>query len=209
MVHSKASPPGRASSRRAALTDAGVDGGARADRNLGLPAGKRLTWSPPPGSCTELVVANRAQVHENFGGERAASQARHDSGERVVVRVGLMTTAKHKVAPAVRIRSAEEGDIDALMELEHRVFSTDRLSRRSLRRFLNAPSAELLVAEEPGGRLAGTAILLFRPRSAVARLYSIAVAPHMGGRGVASMLLRAAEDCAVPRRCGSLPLEVH
>jgi ribosomal protein S18 acetylase RimI-like enzyme len=121
-----------------------------------------------------------------------------------------MTTAKHKVvAPAVRIRSAEEGDIDALMELEHRVFSTDRLSRRSLRRFLTAPSAELLVAEEPEGRLAGTAILLFRPRSAVARLYSIAVAPHMGGRGVASMLLRAAEEFATSRACSSIRLEVH
>jgi len=39
-----------------------------------------------------------------------------------------------------------------------------------------------MVAEGKG--LSGTAIVLFRPRSAVARLYSIAVAPHMSGKGV-------------------------
>src|SRR5215212_10005667 len=115
----------------------------------------------------------------------------------------------HHRAPAVRIRTAEEGDIDALMQLEHRVFDIDRLSRRSLRRFLTAPSAELLVAEEADGRLAGTAILLFRPRSKLARLYSIAVAPYMSGRGIASMLLRASEEFAVRRGCGSVRLEVH
>ena len=65
------------------------------------------------------------------------------------------------------------------------------------------------MAEEADGRLAGTAILLFRPRSAVARLYSIAVAPHMGGRGVASMLLRVAEEYAIRRDCSCIRLEVH
>src|SRR5436190_13649320 len=91
----------------------------------------------------------------------------------------------------IRVRPAERGDIDALMELEHRVFATDRLSRRSLRHFLQSPTSAVIVAQEPNGRLAGTAIVLFRPRSMVARLYSIAVAPHMGGRGVGPMLLAA------------------
>jgi len=115
----------------------------------------------------------------------------------------------HHPAPAVRIRTAKEGDIDALMQLEHRVFDIDRLSRRSLRRFLRAPSAELLVAEEADGHLAGTAILLFRPSSKAARLYSIAVAPDMSGRGVAPLLLQHAEELAVKRGCGSIRLEVH
>ena len=119
-----------------------------------------------------------------------------------------MTKAAIQPAPPVRVRAARAGDLDALVALEQQVFDTDQLSRRSLRRFLGVPSAELLVAEGRGG-LAGTAIVLFRPRSAVARLYSIAVAPHMGGRGVASILLRAAEDCALRRRCGSIQLEVH
>jgi ribosomal protein S18 acetylase RimI-like enzyme len=113
-----------------------------------------------------------------------------------------------KAAPAVRVRKAQAADLDALDALEHRVFATDHLSRRSLRHFLRSPTAEVLVAEH-GGDLAGTAIVLFRPRSSVARLYSIAAAPHMGGRGVGTMLLAAAEQAAVERGCGSIRLEVH
>jgi hypothetical protein len=51
--------------------------------------------------------------------------------------------------------------------------------------------------------------VLFRPRSMVARLYSIASAPHMGGRGVGSLLLAAAEEAALARDCTSIRLEVH
>jgi N-acetylglutamate synthase-like GNAT family acetyltransferase len=47
----------------------------------------------------------------------------------------------------VRIRAAKARDLDALVELESRVFATDRLSRRSLRRFLTAESAAFMVAE--------------------------------------------------------------
>src|SRR4051812_27460918 len=93
----------------------------------------------------------------------------------------LSSSLAHRPAPQAHVRLAGRGDIDALMELEHKVFETDRLSRRSLARLLRSPTAQVLVAQEPGGDLAGTAIVLFRPRSAVARLYSIAVAPHMGG----------------------------
>ena len=115
----------------------------------------------------------------------------------------------HKPLSSVRVRAAVPGDLAALVELEHRVFATDRLSRRSLRRFLNLRTAVMTVAEGEGGHLAGTAILLFRAHSAVARLYSIAVAPHMGGRGVASMLLAAVEEMARKRGCTSVRLEVH
>jgi ribosomal protein S18 acetylase RimI-like enzyme len=51
--------------------------------------------------------------------------------------------------------------------------------------------------------------VLFRPRSAVARLYSIAVAPHMSGKGVASRLLKAVERVARRRGCTTIRLEVH
>jgi ribosomal protein S18 acetylase RimI-like enzyme len=108
----------------------------------------------------------------------------------------------------VHTRKAEPGDVAALTELEQRVFATDRLSRRSLRRFLTSPSAEVIVAEQ-GAELAGTAIVLFRPRSVVARLYSISVAPQMGGRGVGPMLLEAAEGAALARGCRAIRLEVH
>ena len=113
-----------------------------------------------------------------------------------------------QTTPAVRLRQAEEADLDALDALEHRVFATDHLSRRSLRHFLRSPTAAVIVAEHDGD-LAGTAIVLFRPRSSVARLYSIAVAPHLGGRGLGPMLLAAAEAAAVERGCGAIRLEVH
>jgi ribosomal protein S18 acetylase RimI-like enzyme len=114
----------------------------------------------------------------------------------------------HVPAPDVCVRKAERGDLDALLALEQRVFATDRLSRRSLARFLASPTAELIVAYE-NGTLAGTAIVLFREASAVARLYSIAVAPHQGGRGVAQLLLGAAEAAAAGRDCRAMRLEVH
>src|SRR5262249_12851734 len=77
------------------------------------------------------------------------------------------------------------------------------------------PATLSKVAQRGGDRrsarraLAGSAIVLFRPRSVVARLYSIAVAPQMGGRGVGAMLLAAAEAAAVARCCRAIRLEVH
>src|SRR3989442_12881747 len=97
----------------------------------------------------------------------------------------------HAPVAEIRVRKAERGDIDALSELEHRVFAIDRLSRPSLRRFLQSPIAEVIVAQH-GDRLAGSAIVLFRPRSVVARLYSIAGGPPMGGRRGGPMLIQAA-----------------
>src|SRR5947209_13461225 len=120
----------------------------------------------------------------------------------------MRTQTLQKSSPAIRLRKAQAADLEALDTLEHRVFATDHLSRRSLRHFLGSPTAEVMVAEQDGD-LAGTAIVLFRPRSAVARLYSIAVAPHIGGRGVGPMLLAAAEAAAIARDCGSIRLEVH
>jgi len=114
----------------------------------------------------------------------------------------------HAPAPPIRARKAERSDLDALLDLEHRVFATDRLSRRSLRRFLQSATAQVIVADD-GGRLAGAAVMLFRPNSAVARLYSIAVVPHLTGRGIGAMLLAAAEEAALARDCTSIRLEVH
>jgi ribosomal protein S18 acetylase RimI-like enzyme len=120
----------------------------------------------------------------------------------------MRTQMAHQSTPAVRLRKAAAADLEALDALEHRVFTADHLSRRSLRHFLGAPTAEVIVAEQDG-ELAGTAIVLFRPRSSVARLYSIARAPHMGGRGLGPMLLAAVEAVAVERGCGTIRLEVH
>jgi ribosomal protein S18 acetylase RimI-like enzyme len=110
--------------------------------------------------------------------------------------------------PAIRIRAAVLSDIDTLLELEQRVFTVDQLSRRSLRRFLGSPTAKVIVAAIDG-HLAGAAVVLFRPRSTVARLYSIAVAPQLAGRGVGPALLAATERAAKLGNCRCVRLEVH
>ncbi len=119
-----------------------------------------------------------------------------------------MTRPPPRSPPAVKLRRGRIGDLDALIAIEQAVFDTDILSRRSFRRFVAAPAAALLVAEE-GGKLAGYALVLYPPRSKHARLYSIAVAPHIGRRGVGTLLLAAAEAAARRRGRRSMRLEVH
>ena len=111
-------------------------------------------------------------------------------------------------SPQIEIRPARRADLDALMELEQRVFATDRLSRRSMRRLLSSPAARVVVAEI-GGRLAGAAVALVRPRSRVARLYSIGVVPKLSGQGVAAALLGAVETAAIAGKFRCVRLEVH
>jgi ribosomal protein S18 acetylase RimI-like enzyme len=106
------------------------------------------------------------------------------------------------------VRPARGKDLEALIDLEQRVFATDRLSRASLRRLLASKTARVIVAEV-GTRLAGAAVVLFRAHATVARLYSIAVAPPMSGKGVAAVLLAAAERAAAVRKCRCMRLEVH
>jgi ribosomal protein S18 acetylase RimI-like enzyme len=111
--------------------------------------------------------------------------------------------------PPLRLRAGELRDLANLVALENRVFATDRLSRRSLRHFLTSATAAVTVAEEADGAIVGTAILLFRPRSRIARLYSISVAPERTGRGIAALLLDATETVAAGRACNAIRLEVH
>jgi len=51
--------------------------------------------------------------------------------------------------------------------------------------------------------------VLFPPRTSTARLYSIAVAPHMSGRGIGPQILAAAERAAARRGRRVMRLEVH
>jgi ribosomal protein S18 acetylase RimI-like enzyme len=94
------------------------------------------------------------------------------------------------------------------VRIEEHVFATDRIPRRGFRRFLVSPSSSLTVAVRAGA-IVGYALVLLRANSAVARLYSIAVAPHARRRGIGVALLAAAEAAAHARRCRVLRLEVH
>jgi [ribosomal protein S18]-alanine N-acetyltransferase len=108
----------------------------------------------------------------------------------------------------ISIRAGRLSDLDAILALEHAVFATDRLSRRSLRAFILDRRRPLLVAVSDRA-LAGYALIALRKRSTAARLYSIAVDPRSGRRGVGSALMGACERYAAAHGCDLLRLEVR
>jgi [ribosomal protein S18]-alanine N-acetyltransferase len=114
----------------------------------------------------------------------------------------------HPGPAGLRIRPARRADIDDLLRIEGRAFATERIPRRSFHRFVASSSCTLLVALREGTPV-GYALVLFRAKSAVARLYSIATAPEASRRGVGSALLAAAEKATRARKRTVLRLEVH
>ena len=105
------------------------------------------------------------------------------------------------------IRLAGLGDLPALVALEEGFPEEDRFDRRTWRRLLAGQSTALV--HESGGVIDASAVLLFRQGSAVARLYSIAVAPAARGQGLGARLLAACEEQAVFRGAERMRLEVR
>ena len=112
-------------------------------------------------------------------------------------------------ASGPRVRRAAASDLDDLIDLEQRSFSSDRLSRAQYRRHLDSDSALVLVASANHHLFLGSAVLFFRKRSAVARLYSLATRPEARGQGVGAALLEAAAVTARRRGSRALRLEVR
>jgi ribosomal protein S18 acetylase RimI-like enzyme len=112
------------------------------------------------------------------------------------------------VQKRLQIRTARVQDLPDLLTLEQRAFESDRVSRRSFRRFLNGSDAALLVASR-GKDFAGYALVLFRPRCPIARLYSIAVSQPASGGQVSTALIDAAAKVARKRRCKVMRFDVQ
>ena len=113
---------------------------------------------------------------------------------------------------AVILRRGRPTDLDELDALEReifksRLFSGHLLSRASFRRLLAGPSATFIIAV--AGTLAGYVLVLYRANSGAARLYSIGVAAKFRRRGLARMLVAAAEKDATRRGCKAMRLEVR
>ncbi|MEQ5837091.1 GNAT family N-acetyltransferase/peptidase C39 family protein [Marinobacter sp. NFXS9] len=108
----------------------------------------------------------------------------------------------------VLIRRALPDDLDALVDLENRCFSEDRLSRRSFRRFLEMPRDRVLVADADG-RLVGYSLVLMHKATRLARIYSIAVADEARGQGLGEKLVRESEAVAVEADRIIMRLEVR
>jgi [ribosomal protein S18]-alanine N-acetyltransferase len=106
------------------------------------------------------------------------------------------------------IREAGTADLALLEELERATFASDRLKRRTLSALIRSPSAHVLVAGR-GGTIIGSAVVLTRRGSRVARLYSLSVDRRMSGRGIGSRLLAAAEEAASGAGAERLRLEVR
>jgi ribosomal-protein-alanine acetyltransferase len=106
------------------------------------------------------------------------------------------------------LRPAGQDDLDALVALEERCFETDRLSRRRFRHFIASRTACCLVALLDGV-LVGYVLVLLHGRTALARLYSMAVAPEAQGAGLGRALLAAAEGAALDRGAAVMRLEVR
>lgn len=107
----------------------------------------------------------------------------------------------------ITIRPATLNDVAALAALETQCFPYDALSQRSFRRFIRLGEAEVYVAEAQAG-IAGYAIMLYRPATRLARLYSFAVAPETRRQGVGSQLLAFMEELARTEHSLFVRLEV-
>ncbi|MDI9246903.1 ribosomal protein S18-alanine N-acetyltransferase [Marinobacter sp. CHS3-4] len=108
----------------------------------------------------------------------------------------------------INLRQASIHDLNALVELENRCFTEDRLSRRSFRRFLDMPRDRLIVAESAEG-LVGYCLVLMSAATRLARIYSIAVLPTLRGKGVGQQLIERAEAEAVEADRIVMRLEVR
>ncbi len=106
------------------------------------------------------------------------------------------------------IRPARPSDLPTLLDIERRCFTSDLLSRQSLRRFLaDGRSTCLVVAGRK--RICGYVLVLYPARCVHARLYSLAVEPDSWGQRIGHSLLVAAERAARLNGRAAMRLEVR
>ncbi len=107
----------------------------------------------------------------------------------------------------VSLREATPNDLALLLKIEQQCFATDRLSRRRMRFYIDAPHAVFVVAEK-GADLVGYGLLLMRRGTQLTRLYSLAVLPEARGLGIAESVIGRLEECALARGKRFMRLEV-
>ena len=108
---------------------------------------------------------------------------------------------------SVSLREATYNDLPLLLNIEQQCFATDRLSRRRMRFYIDAPHAVFVVAEK-GTELVGYGLLLMRRGTQLTRLYSLAVLPEARGLGIAESVIGRLEECALARGKRFMRLEV-
>ena len=101
------------------------------------------------------------------------------------------------------IRVATLDDLESVLKLEQ-TFGAEAFTKKSLRHFIMIGSTLILEENEP----IGYSIVLFRKRSTLARLYSIAIAEPYQGKGYGRLLLESSESFAIAKGCDRMGLEV-
>ncbi|MFC3031902.1 GNAT family N-acetyltransferase/peptidase C39 family protein [Pseudoalteromonas fenneropenaei] len=107
----------------------------------------------------------------------------------------------------VLVRRATNKDLNVLNNIEAQCFATDRLSKRSIKRWLTVKHGILLVAEQQGQVVAYGLVWCLKG-TRLARLYSLAVLPEARGTGIAEQLLKQLEQEAQHAGRAYLRLEV-
>ncbi|MFT4937591.1 MAG: ribosomal protein S18 acetylase RimI-like enzyme/predicted double-glycine peptidase [Paraglaciecola sp.] len=116
-------------------------------------------------------------------------------------------TSVFKSEGHIEIRAANTADLEQLLDLEARSFSTDRLSRRSFQHWLKAKNCVFLVTERDA-KIVAYGLLIMRKGTHLARLYSIAVDEQMRGLGIGKDLILAIERKTLQQNKLFIRLEV-
>lgn len=107
------------------------------------------------------------------------------------------------------ITQATTTDIPALLDLENTCFhGLHCIPGRQFRYLLTKAKAITIVLKE-NSQLQGYAILLTPERKTLARIYSLAVYPHLRGKGIATQLLQDLEERAKALGYQMMSLEVR
>ena len=120
----------------------------------------------------------------------------------------MITSSVPRSSVTIDIRLASIDDLKALLVLEGKAFTGDRLSRRSFRHAITSSGSALFVAMKEDGELLGYALLHLRQGTHLARLYSLAVSPEARGLGIGKLLIQACEKKALKKGKMLLRLEV-
>lgn len=111
-------------------------------------------------------------------------------------------------AEQCQYRQANLEDIEGLIDIEEKCFSSDKLSRRSFRRFIvNQQSIFLICFHDD--KVVGYLLIVFHRGTRLARLYSMAVLNEYRGLGISQKLLKDGENFAIEKGALYLRLEVN
>ena len=106
------------------------------------------------------------------------------------------------------LRQANLNDVNALLRIEAACFDMDRLNKRQFKWMIEKAHAHLTIAEHQQ-EIIGYSLILFHRGTSLARLYSLAIAESVRGKGLADVLMEEAERTGRAHNCIYMRLEVH